>query len=229
MGVSNIDLSHSKVLSDLDLGVGSLRQRAVLNRAGKTGGNMSLSEHRGVACSPQLIVDGGWNNTPTSRDKGYARYWPSEFNVGPQGNIATFNGAKVFLSINGGPPASQSTTEHVTPFRITESGTYRVTGSVAATEDFPGNGGLSKWQFAIISSSSSYLAGNSIYDLTVAGSYLDGGDWKNKTFNNTVDLSTSRPYGCLILYSMSARQGYGTGPSDVIASATFSNMRVIKA
>lgn len=35
MGVSNIDLSHSGVLSDLDLSAGSIRQRAVLNRAGE--------------------------------------------------------------------------------------------------------------------------------------------------------------------------------------------------
>jgi hypothetical protein len=228
MTIGKGNVSHNAVLADLDLGVGSLRQRAVYNRVGKTGGNMSLSEHRGVACSPQLIIDGGWNNPPTKRDRGYARYFPTEFGAPPEGNIATFDGAKVFLSINGGAPHGNATSEHITPFKITESGTYRITGSVAATENYTGYSGLSKWQWAIISSNSSYLAGNSTYDVVVQGSYLDGNGWNNKTFNETVSLSTSRPFGCLILYSISSAPTY-TNASTKIATATFSNMRVIKA
>lgn len=189
---------------------------------------MSLSEHRGVACAPQLIVNGGWNTTPTSRNQGYARYFPFEYSVGPKGEIATFPNGKVYVCIKGGPPFSTSTSEHVTPFKVTESGTYRLTGSATATEYYPGNGGLSKYQVAVISSSSSYLAGNSNYDLTITANYQDGGDWKNSTYNKTFSLSTSRPYACLILYSMSASSTYVTSASDTIASATFSNMRVVK-
>ena len=190
---------------------------------------MSLSEHRGVACAPQLIISGGWNTTPTSRNQGYARYFPFEFGVGPKGEIATFPNGKVYVCIKGGPAFGNSTSEHITPFKVTESGTYRLTGSVTATEYYPGNIGLSQHQVAVISSNSSYLAGNSNYDLVITGKYLDGSGWTNRTYNETFTLSTSRPYACLILYSISASSVFGqTLITDTIASATFSNMRVVK-
>ena len=228
MGIGAGNVSQSAVLSDLDLSAGSIRQRAVLNRVGKTGGTMSLSEHRGVACAPQLIISGGWNTTPTSRNQGYARYFPFEFDD-PKGEIATFPNGKVYVCIKGGPAFGNSTSEHITPFKVTESGTYRLTGSVAATEYYPGFGGLSKHQVAVISSSSSYLAGNSNYDITLQGSYLDGNGWENRTYNQTFSLTTSRPYACLILYSISSSPVFGaTNINTTIASATYSNMRVAK-
>lgn len=228
MGISKGNVSQSAVLSDLDLGAGSFRQRAVLNRAGKTGGNMSLSDHRGVACAPQLIVSGGWNNQPTSSNQGYARYFPTEYNETPKGTIATFpSGNAVFLTMQGGAMYGNSTSEHITPFKVTEGGTYRLTGSVSATEHYPGAIGISQHQVAVVSSSSNYFSGTQVYDIVLNGTYLDGSGWENRTYNNTFSLTTSRPYACLILYCISFSPGYENN-NRPIATATYRDMRIKK-
>ena len=216
MGVSKGDVSQSAVLSDLDLGAGSFRQRAVLNRAGKTGGNMSLSDHRGVACATQLnsfnVNDAVVKNTNT----GFGSYWPS---LAGQGYVS---GKQIVLTARysgGGGP--DGTSAHNTNFKVTESGTHQITGTIDWTsEDSYYN---TYWQVAIVTASSGYLAGTINNDL-----FYEGGQFSSSgivTFNQTVNLTTARPFATMILYAVRKSGGNASLPESV---AKFYDFKVVK-
>jgi hypothetical protein len=216
MGVSKGDVSQSAVLSDLDLSAGSIRQRAVLNRAGKTGGTMSLSEHRGVACAPQLnsfsVYDGVSSNTNT----GYGGFYPSI------AGSSSVSGTTIVLSAGysgaGGP---DGTSEHRTNFKVTESGTYRIVGTV----NWQGDNYyyLTYYKVCVATNRNGYLQGLNDLPLNYdPGIYVSNG---TQNINQTFSLSTSRPYATLVLYAVRKGGGDSTLPKSV---ARFDNFKVTK-
>jgi len=217
MGIANGDVSHNAVLSDLDLGVGSLRQRAVYNRVGKTSGTMSLSEHRGVACGSQL--NSFRYDDPIAQDThtGYGGYFPSAASTNNY-----ISGSQIVLSARysgaGGPDGSS---EHRTNFKVTEDGRYRCTGRV----DWKGDSYYynTYYKVCVVCCSNGYLQGIQTLPLNYdPGVYVGNGI---RDLNETFDLTTSKAYGTLILYAVRLGGGDSSRPESV---AKFSNFRIVK-
>jgi len=219
MGIGKGNVSHNAVLADLDLEVGSLRQRAVYNRLGTTGGNMSLSNHRGVACGSQL--NSFRYDDPVAQDThtGYGGFYP-----GVASTENYISGTSIILKANysgGGTWGADGTSEHRTNFKVTEGGQYRITGSA----DFKGDGyyNLTYWKVCVVQNRLAYMSGRT--DLAFnfdPGVYVnDGYEFVDQTF----DLSTELPFATLILYAVRKAGGDPGRPASV---ATFNNWRVVK-
>ena len=216
MSISKGNVSQSAVLSDLDLGAGSFRQRAVLNRAGKTGGNMSLSDHRGVACATQLnnfsITDAVPNNTNT----GFGSFYPTRAGTGyVSGNQIVLTAG---YSGSGGP---DGTSGHNTNFKVTENGSYRITGTIDWTAE--NTYSLTYWQIALVSSSRGYLSGVTTNDLFYEGDQY--GSSGIKTFNRTANLTTARRFITMVFYAVRKSGGDVSLPQSV---AKFYDFKVVK-
>jgi hypothetical protein len=217
MGIGKGNVSHNAVLADLDLGVGSLRQRAVYNRLGTTGGNMSLSNHRGVACGSQLNSFSLYDQVSTNTNTGYGGYYPSMAS-GNNYVSGTSIVLKAAYSGGGGPDGSS---EHRTNFKITESGQYRITGTTDWTGQYTYYN--TYWKVCVVACDAGYLQGNLEmllnYESGVYGN--DGITNVNQTFN----LSTNKRYGTLILYAIRIGGGDASKPDS---TAIFNNYRVAK-
>jgi hypothetical protein len=219
MGIGKGNVSHNAVLADLDLGVGSLRQRAVYNRVKKTGGNMSLSEHRGVACGAQLNGFSVDDPVATDTHTGYGGYFPG---IASRNNY--ISGNKVVLSARysgGGGALSDGTSEHRTNFKVTESGQYRITGTV----DWKGENTYYATYFkvCVVTSARGYMQGPTQlvvnYD---PGIYVNDGI---KNLNESFNLDTGRRFGTMVFYAVSKAGGNSSLPESV---AKFYDFKVVK-
>ena len=217
MGVGKGNPSQSAVLSDLDLSAGSIRRRAVLNRAGKTGGTMSLSEHRGVACAPQLNSFSPYDTVSSNTNTGYGGFFPSVASTNNYVSGTTIVLAAAYSGA-GGP---DGTSEHRTNFRVTESGTYRIVGTVNWQGDDYYY--LTYYKVCVIANRTGYMQG--IGDLVLnydPDVYVSSG---TQNINQTFSLSMDRPYATLILYAVRKGGGDSSLPQS---AARFDNFKVTK-
>lgn len=206
------DVALSKVLQDLDMaGAHGLSERPVQNRAGKDSG-ASLASLSGIAASPQIeFGTNSWNPNWSGlikRSAGYKRAFPDDTMPG-LGEVYLTTAADGPLVTSKAIPLwyqGACSTEFVTPFRVSESGNYRLTGTVETSEKIQGGGYASQWQVAVATYQTGYFAGNSNLDFNEI-SYDQG------TFNidATLPLSSARRFGCLIFYAIGVGPHSGTG------------------
>ena len=215
MGVSTTEASLRAVREDLDLpAAGSILERPVLNRVNKRSGPISLSDHKGVAMGAQLTIVGGWNDTPSLRYNGYKGYYP-----GVSGN-PSISGNTISLEARlSGFGGSDGSCEYRCPFRVTESGLYTFSCNIDFNADQYYS--LTKWQIAVVTSSSGYLSGAVNYDL-IKGTNRD----ISGPLSYSVNLTTSRPYGVVVLYAIANGGGNSSMPPSY---ARYTNTRLVKA
>jgi hypothetical protein len=217
MGIGKGDVSHNAVLADLDLGVGSLRQRAVYNRVKKTGGNMSLSEHRGVACGAQLNGFSVLDAVATNTNTGYGGYFPR---VASNNNYISGNQVVLKAAYSGGG-GLDGTSEHRTNFKVTESGQYRITG----TNNWQGEDSYyaTYWKVCVVTCIGGYLQGPTQLALNFdPGVYAANGV---STINKVFDLNTGRRFATMIFYAVRKAGGDASKPESV---AKFYDFKVVK-
>jgi hypothetical protein len=213
MGISKSEASLRAVRLDLDLpAAGSIKERPVLNRVNKQSAPIGLGEHKGVAWGLQLDFRGNPNDPPTNRSYGYSGFYPT------QSGFPRLSGNTIICSAahKGDPDGS---CEYRSPFWVSESGTYRISGNLSYQPDT--NQNLGSWQVAIVSSGTGYLSGSVVYDLIKSGS-----DPGSRSFSYDVPLTTSRRYATAILYAL--RKGGGYAEYPVTSTATWSNVRVVQ-
>ena len=214
MGVSKSQASLKAVRQDLDLSAGgSILERPVLNRVNKQNGPINLSEHKGVAMGAQLTITGNWNAPPNLRYNGYKGFYPAiSGNPYISGNTIILEAG---LSGAGGDDGS---CEYRCPFRVTENGSYRLTCNLEFNQDTYFR--LTRWQAAVVTSATGYLSGTINYDLLQYGSGNQNGprSWD-------VSLTTSRPYGVVVLYAV--RNG-GGDPSKPKSYSKWTNTELVK-
>ena len=214
MGVSSTEASLRAVRADLDLNPsGSILENVVLNRVNKRYGPVNLSEHKGVAMGAQLRIAGNWNDPPDKRYNGYKGYYPTI-----AGN-PSISGDRITLVANlAGSGAPDGSCEYRCPFKVTEDGTYKLTSYLEFNEDQYYRS--TKWQVAIVTSPTGYLSGITNLDLNKSG---------NSAFNGpaswNVNLSTSRPYGVVVLYALRVLNGDASKPGS---SSKWTNTRLAK-
>lgn len=222
-------VSLQQVRQDLDLSAsGSILERPVLNRANKDSG-ANLADYSGIAVAPQIALGSpDWNpNYSTAKTHyGYKRYYPTDYaqGIGEIYLTSAANGPAVTSRAISSTWYSSSSTEFVQPFRVTESGTYRITGTVITAEYPPsGYAGVSRWQVAVVSFVGGWFSGSANNDWYLMRDY-------NTSINGTFSLSTSRPYGCLICYAIAdgPTGGTGGGIGGAVRDSSFKNIRVVK-
>lgn len=212
MSISTTEASLKAVRQDLDLPAdGSIKDRPVLNRVNKQSAPIGLGEHKGVAWGLQLDLTGNPNDPPTNRSYGYSGFYPT------MAGWPRVSGNTIICSAEhkGDPDGS---CEYRSPFWVSESGTYRISGNLnyqVDTYQF-----LGTWQLAIVSSGTGYLSGSVVYDLIKSGNNSPG------SFSYDVPLTTSRRYATAILYAVRKGGGYVNDP--ITSKATWSNVRVVK-
>ena len=239
-------VSQNAVLADIGYGPGSMRTRPLYNRLSRRSGNLGLEEFRGNACAVQNSLIGPDNAIGSSlrRDVGYHGYYPARdryptvFNNNVGGNTmrAELN-SRGYLYYSGGTsgdilyyPCGDATTQASFHFYINHAGTYRVTGRVY-TEGYAtgGNRNIFWWQVAVTSGQVGYLDRRGPFNLDLnvltqsSGQYNGSASWN---FNETVSLTTSRPYGSMHLYGISKSGGYDSDPGLIFYFENFKMVRV---
>lgn len=214
MGVSSTEASLRAVREDLDLSAtGSALENVVLNRVNKRYGPVNLSEHKGVAMGAQLRIEGGWNDTPDRRYNGYKGYYPTI-----SGNPSISGDTITLVASMAGAGSPDASCEYRCPFKVTEDGTYKLTSYLEFNDDIYFRS--TKWQVAIVTSATGYLSGITSLELNKSG---------NSAFNGAaswnVNLTTSRPYGVVVLYALRVLGGDASKPAS---HAKWTNTRLAK-
>ena len=214
MGVSSSQADLQSVRLDLDLAAaGDMLERPVLNRVNKRSGPIELSEHKGVAMGAQLTIVGNWNAPPNLRYNGYKGFYPAiSGNPSISGNTISLEAG---LSGAGGDDGS---CEYRCPFRVTESGGYRLTCNLEFIPD--GYFRLTRWQVAVVTSATGYLSGATSDDLLRTGNSSI-----NRPQSWDLSLTTSRPYGVVVLYAI--RRG-GGDPSKPKSYSKWTDTKLVK-
>lgn len=215
----NISLTQIRQDCDLPAAGGMTSDRAYLNRIGKTSGGSAMSEHRGVVAQPQLTIYGNWNDFMRRKDVGYKGYSPAYSD-----SDVSISGKNVVVGVRQtGAGGGDAGAEYRVNNTIQESGTYRITGSVAMTYDGSYRGTLAS-QVAVVSAVSGYLQGSVNVDFYTINDPT-GIYGPNVNFNHTVSLFASRPYVSFIFYYLAYSGGnYYAGRK----TATYSNMKLEK-
>lgn len=212
-------ISVTQVRQDCGLAAAGsmILDRAVQNRIGQSSGGYSLSAHRGLVTRPQLSIVGNWNDTMTRKDVGYKGYSPEWSD-----SSVSISGMNVICGVRQtGYGGGDAGAEYRVNNTIGQDGLYRITGSVSCTYDSSYRGTL-QYQIAVVSGTHGYLQGITRIE------HIDNNDptgiyGSSKTFNATMQLSTSRPYISMIMYYIAKDGGnYNAGRFN----ATFSNMKL---
>lgn len=215
MSISSSQASLRAVRADLDLSeAGSIREKAVLNKVNKTGGNISLSEFKGNLVGQQLTIDTAPQNNESNWKK--KRYEGSGHTfLTATGGVSITETIKVGITVrpSGGDYISGDDRGH--EYRVIgkceESGTYRLTGKSFGR--FDGSSGTSynngQLHVMVVSHSSGWLSGTSTTNYYAELTKKNGGR-DERSWSETFTLSTSRPYVTLILRNI---QKAGGSPS----------------
>ena len=214
MGVSSTEASLQAVRQDLDLSAaGSILERPVLNRVNKRSGPISLSEHKGVAMGAQLTIVGGWNDPPNYRYNGYKGFYPQI-----SGN-PSISGDTITLEAGlSGPGGGDGTCQYQCPFKVHESGWHNLSCNL----EFIGDAyyRLTRWQVAVVCSATGYLSGITRNELVQSGDVN-----MNGPMSWSVNLTTSRPYGVVVLYIIRNGGGDASKPKSY---AKFTNTKLVR-
>ena len=212
MSVSSSQASLKAVRADLDLSeAGSIRERAVLNKVNKTGGNIILSEFKGNVLGQQLIVDTAPMNNESSWKK--KRYEGSGHTfLTATGNVFVTETIKVGITArpSGGDSISGDDRGHEYRVigRCDENGTYRLTGMSFGR--FDGSSGTTynngQLHVMVVSHSSGWLSGTSTTNYYAELTKKNGGR-DERAWSETFTLSTSLPYVTLILRNIQKAGG----------------------
>ena len=215
MSIPRGQVSLKQVRQDLDLSAaGSIRDRAVLNRVNKRSGPISLSDHKGVAMGAQLTIVGNWNDPPNLRYNGYKTFYPSV-----SGEPSISGNTIITVAGNTGAGNGDSSCGYVCPFFVSESGSYTLLCDIEFNADLYYS--LTQWQVSVITSPDGYLAGSTNLDLN-KGTNRD----IKGPLSYSVNLTTSRPYGVVVLYAIAKGGGNSSMPPSY---ARYTNTRLVKA
>ena len=232
-------VSQNAVLADIGYGPGSMRVRPLYNRLSRTGGDLRLDDFRGNACATQNNITGPDNATGPNLyiDRGYHGFYPKRdrypYVVNGNTLYCELNARGYRYTIGDGniyyEPGGDATSQASFHFRLKHSGTYRITGRLY-TSSYTGtyNRGLAQWQVAVTSGSVGYLDTRGSFNLDFNyltsnnGSY---GGSNSQNFNQTVNLTTARPYASMHLYGISKSGGE---QANTMTNFYFENFKMVK-
>ena len=227
MGISTSQQSLRAIREDLDLpAAGSARERAVMNKVNKTGGNIALSEYAGNVAGLQHQMDRNpsyGNGAPWKkrRDECSGHYaiqrWGSAY---MSGGVAYCE--SVELGLGGG----DSGHEWRQCGTVLESGSYELTGTSFGEWDPYYR--IIEHHTQIVSNTDGFLEGaQTIHFNSIIKGYSQNGDTYNWNLSTTgpITLSTSSPYVTIIGRNIAKSGGGGDMRSH---THNWRNMRLTK-
>lgn len=211
MGVSTSQQSLKAIRSDLGLsGSGSARERAVMNKINKTGGNIALSEYAGNVLGLQHEMDRQPSYTNDNDWQKARDVCSGHFFLVRNGNVYSSGGVAYCQCTERDLWSGDSGYEYRQLGKVLESGSYELTG----TSYMEGTGSYNIIQHhnVIVANSTGWLEG----DQTIPLNYIEqarrtGGEtvnW-NRTRTGPITLSTSHPYVTLIGRNIAKAGGNG--------------------
>lgn len=196
MGVSSSQSSLVAVRRDLDLSAnGKITDRAVRNKVNNQSGNIALADFKGNVLGQQLALDNSaWGGKEGNWVK--LRYHATTHTYGlyPASNSTiTLSGNKYFVKQKGSGSTSDKGCEARCLGKVSESGSYRLSGDWSG--DFARNNNT-QLHIYLMESSADWLSGSQ--RVALGFEYFNEGSGDRK-FSENVTLSTSFPYVTLIL------------------------------
>ena len=225
MGVSRSQQSLNAIRADLGLPeAGSARERAVMNKVNKTGGNIALSEYSGNILGLQHVMDrgpslqnGDWQKTKDICSAHYAvQRWGSGYMSG---------GVAYLTSVELGGGGGDSGHEWRQLGMVLEDGNYELTGTSFAEWDSSYR--IIEHHTQIVCNENGFLVGrNTIAFDSIRKDVSSNGNtytW-NLAATGPITLSTSKPYVTLIGRNIAKSGGvFGTEHTH-----NWRNMRLTK-
>ena len=227
MGVSSSQQSLKAIRADLGLPeAGSARERAVMNKVNKTGGNIAFSEYAGNIVGLQHVMDRQPTYTNDNDWKKTRDVCSGHFFLVRNGQAYMSGGVAYCQCTERDAWSGDSGYEYRQLGRVLESGDYELTGKSFATWDQFYR--IIEHHNQIVCHSNGWLEGSQTIPFnSVVKGYSQNGDtynW-NSSLTGRITLSTSHPYVTLIGRNIAKAGGDGTQPQF---THNWRNMRLKK-
>lgn len=223
MGVSSSQASLTAVRLDLDLpAAGDMTERAVRNKVNNQFGNISLESFKGNVLGQQLLIDkSNWSGGSWQKKRYHSSAHPY---TTISGGDVRVGGDQIIVKRTARGSNGDAAAEARIIGRVSEAGTYRLTGTI--NPDFYFRDNLITCEVLLLCNKDDYLSGTQVILTNLVFNNSNSTSGADKPVDQTVSLSLNYPYVTLILRNVSKN---GSQPAGAIYNHKFFNFKLVKA